>query len=91
MSISSNVKDSNDHPMNAFLCSSMNMELVCAILQGVKDTMKQTMIDVYVSRNDTENLKVSEFQEVTSIKLKTLEMMNPEEIKKQSIQAMNKF
>ena len=25
-----------NHPMNAFLCSSMNMELVCAILQGIQ-------------------------------------------------------
>ena len=49
--------------MNAFLFSSMNMELVCAILQGVKQSLNLTMIEnKELKQNNKRKLTIKDFK-----------------------------
>ena len=51
----------DNHPVNAFLCSSMNLELVTAILQGIKDSVKKSVIEAHLEGRTEEVLKIQHF------------------------------
>ena len=40
------------HPMNAFLCSSLNMELVCAILQGIQNHIQTAVVKGLIEKKN---------------------------------------
>jgi hypothetical protein len=44
--------------MNAFLCSSMNLELVTAILQGIKDSLKKNVLESHLEGRIEEVLRI---------------------------------
>jgi hypothetical protein len=50
---------------NAFLYSSLNMELVCSILNGIQQTLKEALIDAIMNDQTKNQIKVSDFQKIT--------------------------
>lgn len=68
--------DISNHPMNAFLCSSMNMELVCAILTGIQKHIELSYVKNIVRNFDHQNLlMISDFKKKPVIQLDTLEVL----------------
>jgi len=72
--------------MNAFLCSSMNLELVCSILQGIQNTMETSL-----TADTQERLTDKDFKECTETTLKKLEILQKDMLSRASLGMIRKL
>lgn len=84
-------KQTQNFQANAFLCSSMNLELVCAILQGIKSHIKQTLNEETEADEFMTELKSKSKWSNELIHINKLEIMNPEVFQKVSVKDMLKL
>jgi hypothetical protein len=59
---------------NAFLYSSLNLELVCSILNGIQITLKEALIENAMS-GQGRIIRVQDFQNVKKAKIKYIDVL----------------
>jgi hypothetical protein len=64
------------NPQNAFLYTSLNLEFVCAILQGIKISMKESQREKIESLSLEENIRKTDYKKYINIDLKGIEVLN---------------